>query len=163
MFNYNSEQTTVLKTYQLYRRDSSKYLSKDLEICSLNNIFFGAKLVRGAYWETEKETGNLFVNKKDTDNNYNQSILDIVTYPYSQKKILLATHNKLSAEIGQTLSKKGNIFEFGHLQGMREKYYQQFSREHIVHVYIPYGPYKKMIPYLSRRIYENIEIIKTIF
>ena len=163
MFNYNSEQTSVLKTYQLYRRDSSKYLSKDLEICSLNNTFFGAKLVRGAYWNTEQETGNLFLEKKDTDSNYNQAILDMFAHPYPRKKIFLATHNKFSSEIGQTLSKKKNIFEFGHLQGMRENYYQQVSREYLVSVYIPYGPYKEMIPYLGRRLYENFGILTTIF
>ncbi len=163
MFNYNSEQTTVLKTYQLYRWDSPKYLFKDLEICSQNKYFFGAKLVRGAYWNTEQETGNLFLEKKDTDSNYNQAILDMFAHPYPRKKIFLATHNKLSSEIGQTLSKKKNIFEFGHLQGMRENYYQQVSREYPVSVYIPYGPYREMIPYLGRRLYENIGILSTIF
>lgn len=163
MFNYNHKQPTIFKTYQLYRPDSRKYLVKDLEICSQNKYFFGAKLVRGAYWNTEQETGNLFLEKKDTDNNYNQAILDMFTHPYSQQKILLATHNKLSSEIGQTLSKKRDIFEFAHLQGMRENYYQQVSHHHSVHVYIPYGPYKEMIPYLGRRLYENLGIITTIF
>lgn len=163
MSNYNHKQTTILKTYQLYRLDSRKYLAKDLDMCSQNKYFFGAKLVRGAYWNTEYGTGNLFLEKKDTDNNYNQAILDIFTHPYPHQKILLATHNKLSSEIGQTLSKKRNIFEFAHLQGMREKYYQQVSIEHPVSVYIPYGPYKEMIPYLGRRLYENLGIITTIF
>lgn len=163
MYNYNHERPTIFKTYQLYRRDSRKYLAKDLEICSRNKYFFGAKLVRGAYWNTEKETGNLFSEKKDTDNNYNQTILDIFTHPYSHQKILLATHNKFSSEIGQTLSKKRNIFEYAHLQGMRENYYQQISYHYPVHVYIPYGPYKEMIPYLGRRLYENLGIITTIF
>ena len=131
-------------------------------MCSLNNIFFGAKLVRGAYWNTEYETGNLFLEKKDTDNNYNQAILDTFTHPYPRQRVMLATHNKLSSEIGQALSKKRNIFEFAHLQGMREKYYQQISIEHPVNVYIPYGPYKEMIPYLGRRLYENLGIITTI-
>ena len=26
--------------------------------------------------------------------------------------------------------------------------------------YIPYGPYIEMLPYLSRRLYENIDIMK---
>ena len=105
----------------------------------------------------------MFSEKKDTDNNYNQTILDIFTHPYSHQKILLATHNKFSPEIGQTLSKKRNIFEYAHLQGMRENYYQQISYHYPVHVYIPYGPYKEMIPYLGRRLYENLGIITTIF
>ena len=28
--------------------------------------------------------------------------------------------------------------------------------------YVPYGPYREMIPYLGRRLYENIDSIKYI-
>ena len=46
---------------------------------------------------------------------------------------------------------------------MKENYYQQVSIKHPVNVYIPYGPYKEMIPYLGRRLSENLGIITTIF
>ena len=29
--------------------------------------------------------------------------------------------------------------------------------------YIPYGPYKEMIPYLTRRLYENMDTIKYMY
>ncbi len=163
MFTYNNSQSIIFKTYQLYRRDSLNYLSNDLDFCYRNNLFLGAKLVRGAYWNTEQTTGNLFLEKTETDNNYNQGILKVFTHPYLNQKVLLATHNKVSSGIGQALSQYKNIFEFAHLQGMRESYYQDFTNKHSVYVYIPYGPYKEMIPYLGRRLYENIQILSTLF
>ena len=54
-----------------------------------------------------------------------------------------------------------NIFEFRHLMGMYEKKYQYLADNgSLVNTYIPYGPYNKMFPYLSRRMYENIDMVK---
>lgn len=153
--------TNIYKTYQMYRRDSLDTLKKDLEICKNNDILFCGKLVRGAYWNSEYKGGNLFTKKIDTDNSYNQAMLSIYNSNYSNKcKIVLATHNKFSIELGVLLNKSNYIFEFAHLQGMREKYYQsEIINSNKVYVYIPYGPYHKMIPYLTRRLYENLDMI----
>ena len=163
MYNFNGEKPCIFKTYQLYRADSLQYLSRDLNYCSQNNLYLGAKLVRGAYWNSEKDTGDLFLNKKDTDDNYNRAILHTFQHPYSHQKIVLATHNKLSSEFGQLLSSNKDIYEFAHLQGMRERYYQELSEKYPVYVYLPYGPFSEMLPYLGRRLYENMSILKTIF
>ena len=54
-----------------------------------------------------------------------------------------------------------NVFEFGHLMGMKEnKFNYLVDKNQIVNVYIPYGPYKYMIPYLIRRLYENMDTFK---
>mgnify|MGYP001062682876 FL=1 len=45
---------------------------------------------------------------------------------------------------------------------MGENNYKNINKNSI-HVYIPYGPYKEMIPYLMRRLYENIDTIKYMF
>ena len=43
---------------------------------------------------------------------------------------------------------------------MRETYYlSKINNGNKVHVYIPYGPYHKMIPYLTRRLYENMDML----
>jgi|TARA_X000000950_G_scaffold8524_1_gene9379 hypothetical protein len=78
------------------------------------------------------------------------------------KNVILATHNETSCEIGQLLNQNKNIFSFAHLQGMKENYYNYVSNENSVHVYVPYGPYNEMLPYLLRRLYENLEILYSI-
>ena len=75
----------------------------------------------------------------------------------------MATHNNRSINLGIIENKKAkhNIFEFGHLMGMYEKKYQYLADNgSLVNTYIPYGPYNKMFPYLSRRMYENIDMVK---
>ena len=162
MCKYNKNNYTLFKTYQMYREDALMDLHDDLIICQKNNIFFGAKIVRGAYWNSEKNNGQLFLKKTDTNKSYNQAILDIYNYDLKHKNVILATHNETSCEIGQLLNQNKNIFSFAHLQGMKENYYNYVSNEHSVHVYIPYGPYNEMIPYLLRRLYENLEILYSI-
>ena len=45
--------------------------------------------------------------------------------------------------------------------GMKEKEYNKHTKNgESIHVYIPYGPYWDMIPYLTRRLYENLDQIK---
>ena len=44
--------------------------------------------------------------------------------------------------------------------GMNEEYLKKLDCNKAT--YIPYGPYKEMIPYLIRRLYENIDQIKYI-
>ena len=72
--------------------------------------------------------------------------------------IVLATHNEKSVDLACLLNE--DLFEFAHLQGMKECYYNNICKTSNVYVYIPYGPYNKMIPYLSRRLYENIDMLK---
>ena len=117
----------------------------------------------GAYWNNEKDTGELYINKRDTDYNYDNTISYLYDKKMKKNSIILATHNSLSINTGifynQTMLNKSNQFEFGHLLGMKEKKYNNIS-DGKINVYIPYGPYYKMIPYLLRRLYENIDTIK---
>ena len=161
MFENNYENNLVYKTYQMYRCDSLNLLNKDIVEFNKYNIHLSCKLVRGAYWNSEYKEGHLFINKKDTDNSYNQAIFNIYNYNENNKfNIILATHNKFSIEFGTLLNNKKNIFEFAHLQGIKDNYYNNLVDKNKVHVYIPYGPYNNMIPYLSRRLYENLDVIK---
>ena len=45
---------------------------------------------------------------------------------------------------------------------MQEEEYSKLSQTSKVYVYLPYGPYSKMLPYLTRRLYENIDSVKYI-
>ena len=45
--------------------------------------------------------------------------------------------------------------------GKQEENYQELANlGDKVYVYIPYGPYTQMIPYLTRRMYENMDMLK---
>ena len=78
-------------------------------------------MVRGAYWNSEKNDGSLFKEKIKTDLNYNEGVIylsDKSNYCYN----ILATHNKESIYLGVLLNKIYNekIFSFAHLLGMRK-------------------------------------------
>lgn len=164
MMTHNHHRGVIYKTYQMYRKDSISVLNSDLELCKKSNIIFCGKLVRGAYWNAEHKDGHLFTNKNETNDSYNQGILDIFNSDNQRTPhVILATHNKCSAELGMMLNKERQLFDLAHLQGMREKYYDKHVYNQNVHVYIPYGPYKEMIPYLVRRLYENMDVLKHIF
>jgi len=155
LFKHNN----VYKTYQMYRKDSLKVLMNDIIKCNKNNKIFSGKIVRGAYWQAEKNEGHLFIKKEETDKSYNQAILNMHNYHFNKNpNIVLATHNEKSIDLARLLNE--DLFEFAHLQGMKECYYNNICKTSNVYVYIPYGPYNKMIPYLSRRLYENIDMLK---
>ena len=148
----------IIKTYQMYRKDSIQELKDDIKHYNNNNCYIAAKLVRGAYWNTEYKTGQLYTNKTDTDNNFNQGI----RLCYDSKTInhMICTHNKKSIDLALSVSKDKDKDKFiiANLMGMNEKVMNNI--QHNKAVYVPYGPYSKMLPYLTRRLYENIDQIK---
>lgn len=157
---YNKNKVNVLKTYQMYRKDSMDILDYDCNYAKNNNLYQGIKLVRGAYYNEDKNKNVLFKNKYETDLNYNKSLLYLYNNSIN-KSIIIASHNQESINLGYLLNQENKIFEFAHLLGMNEKNYTKLIKNNeTVNVYIPYGPYKYMLPYLTRRLYENIDTIK---
>lgn len=43
---------------------------------------------------------------------------------------------------------------------MNNQKYESIKSDQTMYTRISYGPYTKMIPYLSRRLYENLDTIK---
>ena len=75
---------------------------------------------------------------------------------------LLATHNLESINYAIKMNKRHNIFKVAHLMGMNERNMRKYEDIIKIATYVPYGPYREMIPYLGRRLYENIDSIKYI-
>ena len=141
------------KTYQMYRNDSLKLLENDLS--KYNN--FGIKLVRGAYHNQDKKSGLLYLQKEETDNNYNDAIRLLSTY---KNDVIIATHNKESCEIALQYQKK---FKYAQLLGMNDTLSNYLLKEkNDVYKYVPYGKWHESIPYLTRRLYENYTILQYI-
>tara|TARA_Y100000816_G_C26046326_1_gene548304 strand:- start:243 stop:1079 length:837 start_codon:yes stop_codon:yes gene_type:complete len=161
---YNNNSINIIKTYQMYRKDCMDELNDDIKEFNRSNTILVPKLVRGAYYNTEYNGNHLFKNKKFTDINYNNAIL--TCFNNNIKQTILASHNKESIELGiQLYNNKNinnnNILTIANLMGMNHNYMKTLNNSNIKKAtYIPYGPYKEMIPYLSRRLYENIDQIK---
>ena len=150
--NYNN---IFYKTYQMYRHDTLKVLENDL--INYQNKKFGIKLVRGAYHNEDKKTGLLYLKKEDTDRDYNKAIDLLSNY---NNDVIIATHNTISCEIALNYKKK---FKYAQLLGMNDKlsnYLLKNGKE--VYKYIPYGKWVDTIPYLTRRLYENYDILRYI-
>ena len=161
ILRYNTNDPLIIKTYQMYRKDSLNILNED--IINFKDIYLGTKLVRGAYWNSEVRDGHLYDNKNDTDLNYNNGIIKLFNSDIKSLNIL-ATHNSKSIDLGYLLNMEKPVFEFGHLLGMKDKKYNELLLDNEkINVYLPYGPYSKMIPYLMRRLYENLDTIKYMY
>ena len=143
------------KTYQMYRKDTLSLLENDLHNYKNN---FGIKLVRGAYHNEDKSSGLLHLKKEDTHNDYDQAINLLSTY---DNDVIIASHNNQSCKKALTYGKN---FKYAQLLGMKDNLSTYLlNTGNKVYKYIPYGTWNESIPYLTRRLYENYDILKYIF
>jgi len=168
---YNRQWAIVYNTYQMYRWDRMEILKRDTERARKEKFFLGAKFVRGAYMEREraraKELGYpdpIQKTKEDTDHDYNKALeysvenIDIVS-------IFNGTHNEYSSILLTDLMKdKGlkpddNRCWFSQLYGMSDHIsFNLADAGFNVVKYLPYGPVKHVLPYLTRRAEENTSV-----
>ena len=142
----------------MYRPDYYEIFKEDL--LKERNYKIGFKLVRGAYLNEEIKGGWIAKSKKETDDNYNGSILMFNEYN-KKDNLICATHNEKSCYLAATLNNE-NI-EFAQLMGMSNNLTQKLSSKNTVYKYIPFGNLYETMPYLTRRLYENIDFTKYIF
>ena len=172
-YNKISDKDTIIKTYQMYRRDSLQELYDDQQFFTQRDCLLSTKIVRGAYWNSESRDGHLYTKKSDTDYDYNRAIirsLSNITRLYYNRLLystnIIATHNRESIEVATALIDRHSILKpttiIANLMGMNNRMSNKLSKNYNVGTYVPYGPYNKMVPYLSRRLYENIDSIKYI-
>jgi hypothetical protein len=160
--NSYSNNFTIIKTYQMYRKDSLLELYDDIKYFNKCNCLFSSKLVRGAYYNSEYKEGHLFNKKEDTDNNYNLGIIKCDENKTFNN--IIASHNIKSIELAKKFNKYNDKFIIANLMGMNQNYMDNLNNTNIKKAtYIPYGPYKEMIPYLTRRLYENMDTIKYMY
>jgi proline dehydrogenase len=165
----NSSNAYIYKTYQMYRKDSYAILQQDLTNFYDKNILLGIKLVRGAYYKTDYKVGGiLFDNIEQTHNSYDSGSELILQF---QKKvnnnIIFATHNDNSITKIVNIANINNLVKdnisFAQLLGMADKTSDNIIKKgYSVYKYFPYGPMHYTLPYFSRRLYENYEIVKYI-
>lgn len=168
MRRHNKKKAIVFNTVQLYRKDRLEYLKKSYQAALEGNYFLGEKLVRGAYMEKErkraKEKGYpspIHDTKEDTDRSFNDSVKFCVEH-LDRISFCAGTHNEESSlQLIELMKEKGlkpendNIY-FAQLYGMSDHISFNLSAHgYKVAKYVPYGPVRKVLPYLIRRAEEN--------
>jgi proline dehydrogenase len=171
MREYNQETIIVYNTYQMYRKDMLANLKRDYQRSQQGNYILGAKLVRGAYLEKERERAKeegrespVHESKEDTDQMYNDGIRFCLDH-YQDIAFVNASHNEESnlimADIIEErgLDKKHVHLNFCQLYGMSDHItFNLAKRGYNVAKYVPYGPVRNVIPYLVRRAEENTAV-----
>ena len=164
MHEYNKDRVNVYKTYQCYRKDCVENLIHDIERSNTHEYNLGIKLVRGAYYNQDCHHDTLFDNIEETHENYDKLAEILFNSLSSSDKLMIATHNEES--IAKCLENKHlladkSILEFSQLMGMSDDLSKKIAKDgNNVYKYIPYGNLRDSLPYLTRRLYENIEMMK---
>jgi hypothetical protein len=147
MHRYNTRgHPRVYKTYQMYRRDGFEELLADIEQSHKDGFMLGAKLVRGAYLNRQR---NVFHTKEDVDHNYNKALHYSCTAPHVHT--MVATHNKVSLRIVRKFNM--NRYVTAKLMGFDED-------DRVDYRYVPYGSLVELTPYLLRRLRERLSWTK---
>lgn len=171
MEKYNKETAIVYNTFQLYRKDMLDNLVKATDVAAQKGYFLGAKLVRGAYMEKERDRAHeleycspIQNTKEDTDHDFNHAI-DFCVRNREQVSICLGTHNEYSSMYLTKQMQKLGIpnndphFFFAQLLGMSDNIsYNLANQGYNVAKYVPYGPVEAVMPYLFRRAAENTSV-----
>ncbi len=171
MLKYNRDAPNVFITYQLYLRESLEKMEQDFDEITSHNCFFGAKLVRGAYMEKERERAEelnypdpIQPDKAATDRAYEAALVFAIENT-ERFAVCAGTHNEYSCQQLSSLMKRNRIEKsdervyFAQLLGMSDNISFKLSDlGYNVAKYVPYGPVEKVLPYLFRRAEENTAI-----
>lgn len=171
MEKYNRDTAIVYNTYQMYRRESLANLRKAFHYAALHNYYLGAKLVRGAYMEKEREEAQrrglpdpIQPNKKSTDTDFDKALL-LCLNEKQRIHLCSGTHNEYSNYYLTLLMEKHSMQPddprvfFAQLYGMSDNIsYNLAKAGYNVAKYVPYGPVEAVMPYLFRRAEENTSI-----
>lgn len=171
MREYNINNVLIYNTFQMYLSDRLQKLKDCARSAKEEGFKLGAKLVRGAYMEKERErarklgyTSPVCPTKEATDTLFDQAVAFVFENPESIA-VFVGTHNEQSTLKAANLAIEkyttldhANVW-FGQLQGMSDQItYNMASAGARVAKLIPYGPVKEVLPYLIRRAEENTSI-----
>lgn len=171
MRRYNREKVVVYNTFQLYRHDRLQFLIDSFNQARQHDYLLGAKLVRGAYLEKERDRARqngqpspIHPNKEATDDAFNTAVRFCVdNYEYICS--CNASHNQLSTRLQAELIARKGIprnhphLNFCQLYGMSDNLtFNLAAAGFNAAKYLPYGSVKEVVPYLIRRAQENSSV-----
>jgi len=171
MEKYNRKEAIVFNTFQMYRKDMHGNLLTAIKNAREKGYYFGAKLVRGAYMEKERERAAekgyddpICVDKEATDKSYNEG-LKVCIDNFDIVAVANCTHNEYSSYyLAELMEEKGIARDdrkvyFSQLLGMSDNISFNLAKAgYNVAKYVPYGPVRSVMPYLIRRAEENTSV-----
>lgn len=171
MQEFNHTKAVIFNTYQLYRHDRLQFLKNSFEKATEAGFILGAKLVRGAYLEKEREraaeknySSPIQPDKESTDRDYNLAIKFCVEH-LDRISLIVASHNEYSNLYTVQLLQEKDLpldhphVHFSQLYGMSDNITYNLAKGGCsVSKYLPFGPLKDVVPYLMRRAQENSSV-----
>lgn len=171
MTRFNKHKAIVYNTVQMYRHDRLEFLKMEIKRSEEANIHYGVKLVRGAYMEKERRVAEekgypspIHKDKAAVDLDYDAAVV-LCLDNLDRVALLAGTHNQLSCEklasemMERGISRTDPRIYFSQLYGMSDQISFNLSEAGFnVAKYVPYGPVKKVLPYLLRRAKENTSV-----
>jgi proline dehydrogenase len=171
MDTFNKEKIVIYNTIQLYRHDRLKFLKACHEAAEERNFILGAKLVRGAYMEKERNRAAQLgypspvqPDKETCDKDYNAAVTFSIEH-LNRIALIVASHNEYSNLLATQLLQQKNYplnhphIHFSQLYGMSDNITFNLAKAGCsVSKYLPFGPIKDVIPYLMRRAQENSSV-----
>ena len=171
MAKYNKDKALIYYTFQMYCHSMLNNLKTLHANAKAEGYKLGAKLVRGAYMEKERERASekgyedpIQPNKQATDDDFNAASKYCIEH-IDEIGLFAGSHNEeTNYLIANYIEEKGlekddNRIYLGQLYGMSD--HISFNMAHAgynVIKYVPYGPLKATIPYLMRRAAENTSV-----
>ena len=170
-----SNKPIIFNTYQCYLKDAPERLRTDVNRAKRFNYHFGAKLVRGAYLESERQLAEIarvpspiHETIQQTHASYNDSVDYLLEESVKSDQlieVMCATHNQQSIEKAiaamdkYCIERSKNTVYFGQLYGMSDHLSFNLGQSgYRAYKYVPYGEVQEVIPYLLRRARENSSI-----
>ncbi len=171
MEKYNKSKGLIFNTFQMYAHATLAYLKKSYEEANAKGYILGAKLVRGAYMEKERERGMrmgypspIQPDKASTDRDYDAGVLFCLER-LEKIALFIGTHNEKSCLLAAKYMDEHGIAHntakvyFSQLYGMSDNIsFNLADSGYNVAKYLPYGPVKDVMPYLMRRAQENTSV-----
>ncbi|MCS6934046.1 MAG: proline dehydrogenase family protein [Chitinophagales bacterium] len=171
MREYNRTFAVVCNTFQLYRHDRLAYLQQQITEARQGRYLLGAKLVRGAYMEKERERAEalgypspIHADKKAVDRDFDKAVL-MCLENLEVVNVCIASHSEASNLYAMKKMDEMNLPRhhphvwFSQLYGMGDHItFNQARLGFNATKYLPYGPVRDVIPYLIRRAQENTSV-----
>lgn len=171
MARYNRKKVVVFNTYQMYRVGMLEHLKNSNEAGVAGGYRVGAKLVRGAYMEKERERAMekgypdpIMPDKTSTDKQYDDALRYCVEN-IENMELCSGSHNENSNYLLMKLMEEHRLQNddkrifFAQLFGMSDHIsFNLATAGYNVVKYVPFGPVETVMPYLFRRAEENTSI-----